>query len=195
MFKKSLLALGLLVGGNSFAAETAQIGAVNFATCITESKFGKKEQENFENLRKQMSSLVETTEKQIKEISGKLEDPEYHESLSPKAEEELKVQLAERQDEMNRYQNQFYQVLQHANYQMLQKMNQNIAAAAEKVAKQQNLSHIVNRELCFYIAPELDVTNSIIAEMDQSFEFEEKQQEENNLSDNQQQPSSEEKAE
>jgi len=192
MFKKSFLALGLLFGSCAFASE-ANIGAVNFATCIAESKCGKKEQENFENLRKQMSSLVETTEKQLKEISGKLEDSEYLESLSPKAEEELKAQFQERQEEMNRYQNQFYQVLQHANYQMLQKMNQNIAAAAEKVAQQKNLTHVVNRELCFYIAPEFDITSSIITEMDQSFDSE--QQEEKTLSENEQQPPSDEKAE
>lgn len=164
----------ILTAGAMDAAETPSIGVVNFASCMSESKAGKKEQENMESMRKQMSSLVEDTEKELREIAGKFEDPEYLDSLSPKAEEELKARFQALQEDLGRYQNQFYQVLNHANYQMIQKMGGVISKAAEKVASQKKLDYVMNKEVCFYINPSFDVTPQVIAEMDQSFELEAK---------------------
>lgn len=171
--RKHLLTAAIWIASLSasgVAAENSLIGVVNFATCITDSKYGKKEQENIENLRKQMAALIENTEKEMKEISGKLEDTEYLDSLSPKAEEELKTKLQTLQEDMGRYQNQFYQVLNHANYQLIQKMSSNISAAAERVAKEKKLDYVMNKEACFYIHPDRDVTFLVISEMDKIFE-------------------------
>ena len=173
--RKSFLSaavLTALLATTGSAAEHSSFGVVNFATCVSESKFGKKEQENMENLRKQMSSLIENTEKELREMSAKFEDTEYLDSLSPKSEEELKVKYQGLQEDLNRYQQQFYQVLQHANYQMIQKMSNTIAGASEKIAKVKNLDYVVNREACFYIRSDLDLTNLIISEMDKSFDLE-----------------------
>jgi outer membrane protein len=163
-----------LFAGSATAVDNPLIGVVNFATCITDSKAGKKEQENLENLRKQMSSLIENTEKELREIAGKFEDTEYLDSLSPKAEEDLKVKYQTLQEDLGRYQNQFYQVLNHANYQMIQKMSGNISSAAEKVARSKKLDYVMNKEACFYIRPDLDVTTMVIGEMDKSFELDSK---------------------
>src|SRR5438105_1409735 len=105
---------------------------VNFSSCVMDSKAGKKEQESLDAMKKQMSTLVENTEKEIKEIAAKFEDTEYLDSLSPKAEEELKIRFQTLQEDLARYQNQFYQILNQANYQILQKMNGVIGKAAEK---------------------------------------------------------------
>lgn len=159
---------------SAIGAETPVIGVVNFATCVTESKAGQQEQQNMEAMRKQMSSLMEDTEKELREIAGKFEDSEYLDSLSPKAEEDLKVKFQTLQEDLNRYQNQFYQVLNHANYQMVQKMSGTTAKAAEKVALEKHLDYVMNKEACFYIRSDLDVTTSVIAEMDRAFELEAK---------------------
>ena len=127
-----------------------------------------------ESMRKQMSTLIEDTQKEIDEISTKFEDPEYLDSLSPKAEEDLKVRFQALQEKLGQYQNQFYQVLNHANYQMIQKMSGNIAKAAEKVASERHLDYIMNKEACFYIRSDLDVTTQVIGEMDKSFELDAK---------------------
>ena len=156
------------------AEEAPLIGVVNFANCVTESKCGKKEQENMENLRRQMASLIEGTEKELQEISAKFDDTEYLDSLSPKAEEELKIKHQALQEDLGRYQQQFYQVLNHANYQMVQKISGTIAQAAEKVAKSKHLDYVMNREACFYTRSDLDVTNLVIAEMDRTFEIDAK---------------------
>lgn len=176
MHKKFLSAaifLGLL-SGSAVASENPTIGVVNFTSCITESKCGKKEQENLETLRKQMSSLIESTEKELRDLTAKFEDTEYLDSLSPKAEEELKTKYQALQEDLGRYQNQFYQVLNHANYQMIQKVSTTIASAAEKVAKEQKLDYVMNKDACFYINPNFDVTSVVISEMDKSFELDSK---------------------
>lgn len=163
-----------LVAGSVVAAETPVIGVVNFATCITDSKAGKKEQENLESMRKQMTSLIEDTDKELREMASKFEDPEYLDSLSPKAEEELKSKFQARQEDLGRYQNQFYQVMNHAQMQMLQKISGTIAKAAERVASEKHLDYVMNKEACFYIRPDLDVTTQVIGEMDKSYELDEK---------------------
>ena len=170
MKKFTLSALSILLAGSAFAAEPALTGVVNFTTCITDSKSGKKEQENMENLRGQMAKLIEDTEKELKELSAKFEDTELLDSLSPKAEEEMKVRYQALQEDLGRYQNQYYQVLQHAQYQLIQKMSGNIAKAAETIAKQKKFDYVINKEACFYIRSDLDVTTAVIAEMDKTFE-------------------------
>lgn len=182
-FAKAAIGLTLL-GGSLIASESPLIGVVNFATCASQSKFGQKEHENLEALKNQMMSLIEGTEKELKEIASKFEDTEYLDGLSPKAEEELKMKYQALQEDMGRYQNQFYQVLNHANYQMMQKINSTIASAAEKIAKEKKLDYVMNKEACFYINPDLEVTDQVISEMDKSFEVKEK--ENKKLSDNSQ---------
>jgi len=173
MKKRSFLSASLtafLFASSGFA----DTGIVNFTSCITDSQSGKKEQENMENIRKQMTSLIEDTEKEIKELSAKFEDTEFLDSLSPKAEEEMKMKYQTLQEDLGRYQNQFYQVLQHAQYQLIQKMNGNITKASEVIAKEKNLDYVINKEACFYIRPDLDVTSAVINEMDKLFELESK---------------------
>ncbi|HEY4255083.1 MAG TPA: OmpH family outer membrane protein [Chlamydiales bacterium] len=179
------LTLTTMLVGTAFAADQGMIGAVNFGTCVAESKAGKKEQENMENLRKQMSSLIEKTEKELKELSAKFEDTEFLDSLSPKAEEELKLKYQTLEEDLGRYQNQYYQVLQHAQYQMVQKISSHIAKAAEAIANEKKLDYVLNKEACFFIRPSLDVTSSIVVEMDKNFEI---QMKDKKLSDNTEQP-------
>ncbi len=172
-FVSATLVLGSLALPG-FAADAPVIGVVNFSACVTESKAGKKEQENMETMRKQMSSMIEDTEKEIREIAAKFDDTEYLDSLSPKAEEELKTRFQALQEDLGRYQNQFYQVLNHANYQMIQKMSGTIAQASEKVAGAKHLDYVMNKEACFYIRPDLDVTSLVINEMDVHYDLEAK---------------------
>ncbi|HMD81479.1 MAG TPA: OmpH family outer membrane protein, partial [Anaerolineales bacterium] len=111
------------------------------------------------------------TENELKELSAKFEDTEYLDSLSPKAEEELKMKFQSLQEDLSRYQNQFYQVLNHANYQMIQKVSTSIASAAEKVAKQKKLDYVINKEACFYTRPDFDCTDAVIEQMDRNFDL------------------------
>jgi len=174
LFTSSLLAL--VLGTSAMYADNSNYGVVNFSTCITDSKVGKEEQSSFENLKKQMSAHLEDTEKQINELASKFNDPDYMDGLSPEAEEELKNKIRTLNEELGRYQNQYYQVLNQANMKIIQSISANINTAAEKVAKDKKLAMVVNKEACFFHSSALDVTNLVVAEMDKTFELESKKQ-------------------
>lgn len=172
----ALIALFLTTGA-LFAADPApKVGIVNFTTCVTDSKVGKQEQSSFESLKKQMTTLVEDTEKQLRDLSEKFNDKDFLDGLSPDAEAEMKVKFQTLSEELGRYQNQYYQVLQQANYKLLQTVSGTINSAAEKVASGKGLNMIVNKEACFYYLPALDITSDVIKEMDKNFELDAKKQ-------------------
>ena len=155
----------------SASEENAQkIGVVNFAECLGNSKFGKQEQDNFENLRTQMENLVKDTENQLKEISGKLQDPEHLDSLSPEGEQELKTKFQMLSQEMQKYQYQYQQVMQQAQMKMIQTIQTRVAAAAESVKKSYNYTDILNKDACFAFTD--DITNLVLEQMDKNFDVE-----------------------
>lgn len=163
---------------SAFTAESnPSFGIVNFGTCVSDSKLGKQEQASFESLKKQMTTLLEDTEKQLNELSAKFNDPEYLDGLSPEAEDELKNKFRSLSEEMNRYQNQYYQVMNQANMRIMQVMANNINIASEKVAKDKKLAMVVNKDACFFYSPALDITPTIIAEMDKTFSEQEAKKE------------------
>jgi Skp family chaperone for outer membrane proteins len=163
--------MGLGLISTAFAAD---IGIVNFSTCISDSKLGKKEQSNVETLKKQMASMMEETDAKLRDLSTKLSDEEYRDSLSPKAEEEMKMTYQGLEEDLQRYQQQFYQMIQGANYQLVQTMSNHISSAAEKIAKEKKLDYIINKEACFYVRSDFDVTPQVIQEMDQTFDSNDK---------------------
>ncbi len=168
-FTYTILSLIALLG----TATAGDVGVVNFGTCIADSKMGKQEQASFEALKKQMTGVLEDTEKKLQEISVKLNDPEYLDGLSPEGEDKLKMEFRQLSEEMQRHQNQYYQVLNQANMKIVQAVGTHINNAAEKVAKEKKLTVIVNKDACFFYSPQLEVTSLVVAEMDKNFKQEE----------------------
>lgn len=164
----SLLA-SLCVCTAAFSAESSAIGVVNFATCVSDSKLGKQEQASFETLKKQMATALEDTEKQLNDITAKFNDPDYIDGLSPEAEAELKTKFRTLSEELSRYQNQYYQVMNQANMRIIQTLTNAINAASEKIAKDKKFSLVINKDACFYCTPSTDVTALVVAEMDKGF--------------------------
>lgn len=172
--KRKVLASALLLSALAFtsvhAAESSSpYGIVNFSTCVSDSKMGKQEQDAFEALKQQLSMQIEGTEKQLNDIAAKFNDPDYLDGLSPEAEEDLKNKFRMLNEEMNRYQNQYYQTMNQANMRIVQNLSTAIGAASAKVAKEKKLSLVLNKDACFYYADSLDITKTVIAEMDKSF--------------------------
>jgi len=167
----TLLATLSLCAGGFANVDAKSVAVVNFSNCMTESKVGKQEQASFESLKTQLTSLLEDSEKQINEIAAKFNDAEFMDGLSPEAEDEMKVKYRTLGEEMNRYQSQYYQVLQQANMKIIQTLGANIQEASEKVAKSKKLTMVVNKEACFFYSPALDITTQVIAEMDKAYEL------------------------
>jgi outer membrane protein len=159
------LAAATLVG----AAES-KFGIVNFASCMAESKFGKQEQVAFDEMKGKMESLITDIQGQLKDVTEKLQDPDYMDGLSPEGEHELKSKYQTLREEHDRYQSQFYQVMNQSNMQMVQKMQAYVSTASDKVAKVQDLDMIVTRDACFSFSTANDVTTQVVNEMDASFD-------------------------
>jgi len=167
----SVLIVLIACSQSLFAMDSrAVIGIVNFMTCITDSKYGKNEQEQLENIKKQWSSLIEETEKELNELTSKFEDQDYLDGLSPEAEEDLKLKHQTLNQDIMKYQNQLYQILNQANYFFIQKMTTNISKASESIASNKKLDIVLNKEACFYTNPKIDITDLVIKEMDKNFE-------------------------
>lgn len=178
-----LLALGLLCVSSVQAEDKARslnIGVVNFKSCVENSKLGKQEQGSFEKMKKQMEAILEEKEKGLEDLSSKLNDPDYLDSLAPDAETELKRKFRTQTQEITQQQSQFYQTLQQANVKILQKISEQINKAATEVAKEKKLDLILSEDSTFYYANALDVSKEVTAKMDANFDREPKDQPKNN---------------
>ncbi len=167
--KKWLL---LTLAAASFTADAyadMKIGVVNFKSCVEESKLGKQEQAAFEAMKKQLENVVEEKEKVLSDLANKLNNADELELMSPEAETELKRKFRALSQEMSQLQTQFYQTLNQANFQVVQKLSEIVTKAAEKVAADQKLDLILNDEGAFFANKSLDVSSLVVKQMDAQF--------------------------
>ncbi len=148
------------------AANDIKVGVINFKQAVERSKLGMQEQSSFEALKKQAEQVLQDKEKRMAEIAGKLDDPDYLDSLSPEAEAELKHKFRIFNQELAQQQQQLYQTLSQANFKVVQKLTDNVNDAAEKVAKEKNLDIIINEDACFFFSETLDITDAAVDVMD-----------------------------
>ncbi len=174
--KKRYLVTAFILAGLQLSAAEQKVGIVNIENIITETKLAKQEQASFETMRKQFSSLLEDTDKQLRDINDKLQDKDYLDGLSPEAEQEMKTKFAQLSEEMQRYNQQYYGFMQQGQQKMAQVVFGALGQAAEKIAAAKGYTMILNKQACFYSAPTLDVTTDMIKEMDKNYEDEAKKQ-------------------
>jgi outer membrane protein len=153
-------------------AADIKIGVVNFKAIVEKSKAGKKEQQNFETMKKQMETVLEEKEKSLSEMANKFNDPDYLDSLSPEAEAELKHKFRTLSQDMQQQQNQYYQLLQQANFKVIQKMGESISEASKVVAKEKKLDLVVNEEMTFFHASTMNISDDVVKIMDQQYKEE-----------------------
>ncbi len=151
------------------ADQGLKIRFIDFKVCVEKSKLGKHEQAGFEALKKQMETMLGEKEKTLNEMEDKLNDPDYLDSLSPEAETELKRKYRALAQEISQQQNQYLQTLQQANFKILEKLDELIGKASEVVARKNGYHVIYNDDNTFYYDKDLDVSNDIIAMMDELY--------------------------
>lgn len=163
----AVLLLMACVASPCAAAESApKLATASFKTILEKSKVGKEEQARFDQLRKQMEQSIEQKEKALNELAPKFSD-EYLDSLTPEAEAELKEKFKTLSQDLSQDQNQYYQALNQANMQVVQKLFDMIAEASKLLAKDKGLDLIINDESCFFKAESLDVSNDLIKKLDE----------------------------
>ncbi len=174
LLKSVAIVCTLLLAKPQAAEKTPSIGIVNFATCIQESKFGKQEQSSLESLKNQLQKSIEDIHNQLNDAVTKLQDSDYLDSLNPDAEKELKMKFQTLNEELNRYQGQYYQIMQQANMKLIQIMNDLINQASEQVAKKEKLSLVLNKEIAFHFAEAMDITKKVVEELDKKYDDQKK---------------------
>lgn len=152
------------------ANEDLKIGVVDFRTCIEKSYLGQAEQQKLEAMRNEMVISLESKEKLLTEILDKLKKPEYLDTLSAKAEEDLQREYAALSEEIQVYQNQAYQALNQAQMKMFQSINEQIAKSAEYLAREHHLDLVLNQETCFYFKRPLELTQLVVQELNRHFQ-------------------------
>jgi len=150
----------------SAAENNVRVGLVNFKNVIEKSKIGKQEQEMYENMKKQIESILTEKQEEFTKISKKLEDEDFRESQKPEALKKLEEQYRQLGQELAQGQSQYYQALQQANFKILQRIAEVVSKASEEVAKQKNLDLILNDDNAFFNSSNLDVTDEVISQMD-----------------------------
>lgn len=167
------LFVGLLATSSLSAAEqngALKIGVINFKKVVENSKMGKQEQASFEALKKQAEKMLQDKEKEMSQIASKLDDPDYLDSLSAEAEAELKHKFRLLNQELQQNQQQLYQTLSQANFKIVQKLNEEVNKAAEKVAKDEKLDIIFNDEGTFFFSEKLDKTDLTVKALDENLD-------------------------
>lgn len=143
---------------------------VNFKNVVEKSKLGKQEQGNFETLKRQMDVVLEEKEKTFRDLENKLQNPEYLDSITAEAETDLKRRYRALGQELEMQNNQYMQTLNQANMKIIQKLIEVVKKTTDKVAKKENIDMIVNEESTFFYNPILDISDKIVAAMDEDFE-------------------------
>lgn len=173
MLKRSLQLLScvaILAFSAVHAADSLTVGVVNLKQCVEKSKLGQQEKSRLESLKKQMTESLEKTEKELTDLAKKLEDEDHLDSLSPAAEEELKGRFQQLNEEFVHTQNQYLQLLNQANYRMLQTIHDSVAAASEEVLKERDLNFILSKDAVYAMKKSLDITQEVIERMDRTYE-------------------------
>lgn len=163
----------LTTASHAVDISNAKIAVVNFKTCVESSKLGQQEQANFDKMKKQMEDVLAEREKTLKEVSTKMNDDDYVDSLSKDAQSELKHKFRSLNQEIAQQQQHFYQVLQQANFKIIQKVQEEISEASKIVAKNKKFDVILNEEGAFFYNPSMDISNEIVRAMDDRFSEEE----------------------
>lgn len=158
--------VGVLCAATTSNGNSVKVGVVNFKECVEKSKVGKHEQEVFEALKKQMENSLIEKEKTLNEISAKLNDPDYIDTLSSEAEAELKHKFRAANQEISQYQNQYYQALNQTNVKIVQQLHDVIEKTVTNIAKEMGLDLVLGEEGLFYYNPTIDITSKVVEQLD-----------------------------
>lgn len=162
----SLLCLTLFASGSvDAAAGTPKIAFIDFKQCVEKSEVGKREQQKFEQLNEKIKEAMESKEKELSEVARLWNDPDHRDSLSPEAEEELSKRGNRLRMEYEEMRKRSVEMLQQANFQVVQTISAAVGKAAETVAAAKGYSMVMNKEACFFTDQAFDITAAVVAQM------------------------------
>ena len=147
------------------AADAQKIAIVNFKKCLEESKIGKDEGAKIQSMKNELQAALEAKEKELNDLAPKF-NQEYLDTLTPEAENELKNKFRALSQELSENQNQFYQMLNQAHMQVMQRISEMVEKASTKIANDKNFDIVLNDEASFFYKSACDISKEVIAELD-----------------------------
>jgi len=193
-FKKHLLSLSLALLLSASSSALAQsnvatqqsqqqsltkIGVIDTRRCLEDSKLSKHERITLEKMKSQMESLLKEKQKALTEIENKLRDEDYMDSLSDDSERELKHKRKVLMEEGGELSRQFTENLEMTNMKIIQGIVEAIGIASKDVVTEMNsrnqlIDIVLSSEACTYFLPNLNITDKVLAKMDELFEIAQK---------------------
>jgi outer membrane protein len=165
-FVLSTISLCLLTSLPVFGAQAPEgIKTVNLQTCLDASEIGKKDLQRFEKMKRQIEEGLELKEKRLNELAPKFTE-EYLDSISPEEEKKLKAEFQALSQEFSQEQSNYYQTLNRAQMDILQKMQDRVMIAAKAIAKDKNISLVIRNDACIFSDDSLDLTKEIVSYID-----------------------------
>jgi len=149
-----------------------KIAVVNFSECVHGSKYGIREQASLEKVQNELKKGIQDLHNQLNQIVTKLQDEDYRDAISQEEEKALQSKLQLLNEELNRYQGQYYQTMQQANMKMLQAMHEKTSEAAKAVAKEEGIGFMLNSEAALSFPTSHDATKSVLSKLDQWYDKE-----------------------
>lgn len=172
----ALATLGLSFG--SAYADNSAPGIVNATTCMEQSKFAQNKKTEIDSYAKELQAKLESLHKEYKEIEDKLKNTEYVDSITPEAEKNLENEKAARAQKLGMAQSEFSQMMQQKQMEYFQALQESISEAAQLVAAENHLSGVASKDIYFYFDPALEITDKVIAKMDELYDQKQKTLEE-----------------
>lgn len=166
-FVLSVMSLCLLSSRAAFCGQSSEmsIRTVNLQTCLDSSDTGKKELSRFERMKKQLEEGLANKEKRLNELAPKFTE-EYLDSISPEEEKKLKAEFQGLSQEFSQEQSNYYQTLNRAQMDILQRMQDKVMVASKALAKEKNIQLIIRNDACLFAGDSLDLTKDIVAYID-----------------------------
>ncbi|WP_194844438.1 OmpH family outer membrane protein [Candidatus Clavichlamydia salmonicola] len=146
------------------------IHCVNLKKCVEESLIGKEEKKQIERVKTRLEQNGQRLEEQLDSLSAKMRDEDYLETLSENALDELKKKLSLLHQEYSACQNQYYQMINQANYAMINKVTEQVRLAVEEIIEKNPSTIVLNSEVFFSATSPYDMTSEVLVIMNQKFQ-------------------------
>jgi outer membrane protein len=143
----------------------AKIAVVDTARVANECKEGKKIQATLKAFHDQKQAEISAKETELKALEEKSKDPK----ISDDKKEDIRSQFNQKMYEYQAFAKAAQDEMDTRTQKMQQDFQQKLAGVITKYAQTKGLSLVVEKGICLYNADALDVTDDIIAAMNQAY--------------------------
>lgn len=154
-----------LVSAAAFAQTQTKVAVVEMMKVANESKEGKKIQATLKSFHDQKQAEISAKEADLKALEDRSKDPKISDDKKDEARNLFNQKMYEYQAYAKAAQDEMDARTQKAQGELQQKM----AGVISKYAQAKGYALVVEKSICLYNADALDVTDDVIASMNQAY--------------------------